>query len=128
MLLVLLFGKYTSGLHPTCIAKSDLRAPFSELYGRRLPVVISAFGYGIFSIGVATAANLQTVLICRFFAGLFGSCPLAVVAAIFADMYNNEVRGLAISAFSATVFMGPLLSPFVGGFITQSYLGWRVSQ
>jgi hypothetical protein len=32
----------------------------------------------------------QTVLICRFFDGLFGSCPLAVVAAIFADMYSNE--------------------------------------
>ena len=67
----------------------------------------------------------QTVLICRFFDGLFGSCPLAVVAAIFADMYSNETRGLAIACFSATVFMGPLLAPFVGGFITISYLGWR---
>ncbi|KAG0650800.1 putative transporter [Hyphodiscus hymeniophilus] len=102
-----------------------LWAPMSELYGRRLPIVIASFGFGIFAIGVATAANVQTVMICRFFNGLFGSCPLAVVAAIFADMYNNETRGLAISCFSATVFMGPLLAPFVGGFITDSYLGWR---
>ena len=47
--------------------------------------------------------------------------PLAVVAAIFADIYNNETRGLAISCFSATVFMGPLLAPFIGGFIAESY-------
>ena len=100
-------------------------APMSELYGRRLPIVIASFGFGIFAIGVATAQNVQTVMICRFFDGLFGSCPLAVVAAIFADIYNNETRGLAISCFSATVFMGPLLAPFVGGFITESYLGWR---
>jgi DHA1 family multidrug resistance protein-like MFS transporter len=67
----------------------------------------------------------HTALICRFFDGLFGSCPLAVVAAIFADMYSNETRGLAIACFLDTVFMGPLLTPFVGSFITISYLGWR---
>ena len=40
-------------------------------------------------------------------------------------MYSNETCGLAIAGFSATVFMGPLLAPFVGGFISISYLGWR---
>ncbi|KAF2707952.1 MFS general substrate transporter [Pleomassaria siparia CBS 279.74] len=102
-----------------------LWAPLSELYGRRLPILISAFGFAIFSIAVAVGKDLQTVLICRFFAGLFGSCPLAVVAAVFADIYSNELRGLAIAVFSAMVFMGPLLAPFIGGFITSSSLGWR---
>lgn len=64
-------------------------------------------------------------MICRFFAGLFGSSPLAIVAAVFADMFSNELRGLAVAVFSATVFMGPLLAPFIGGFITESFLGWR---
>jgi DHA1 family multidrug resistance protein-like MFS transporter len=100
-------------------------APMSELYGRRLPIVISSFGFGVFAIAVATAMNIQTVMICRFFCGLFGSCPLTVVAAVFADIYSNEVRGLAVGSFSATVFMGPMLAPFVGGFIEMSYLGWR---
>lgn len=40
-------------------------------------------------------------------------------------MFNNRIRGLAIAVFSACVFMGPLLAPFIGGFITDSYLGWR---
>tara|TARA_R110002003_G_scaffold3360_3_gene25201 strand:- start:1209 stop:1853 length:645 start_codon:yes stop_codon:yes gene_type:complete len=74
---------------------------------------------------VAVGKDLQTILICRFFAGLFGSSPLAIVAAVFADMFNNKLRGLAVAVFSATVFMGPLLAPFIGGFITTSYLGWR---
>jgi DHA1 family multidrug resistance protein-like MFS transporter len=64
-------------------------------------------------------------MLCRFFAGLFGSSPLAIVAAVFADMFNNSHRGLAVAVFSATVFMGPLLAPFIGGFITSSSLGWR---
>ncbi|KAI9669964.1 MAG: hypothetical protein M1831_007000 [Alyxoria varia] len=100
-------------------------APISELYGRRIPILIGSFGFGVFSIAVAVAKDLQTIMICRFFGGLFGSCPLAVVAAIFTDMFSNKLRGLAIAVFSATVFMGPLLAPFVGGFITTSYLGWR---
>lgn len=73
----------------------------------------------------ATAMDFQTLMICRFFAGIFASCPLAVVGGAFADIFGNETRGTAIAAFSAMVFLGPLISPIVGGFITQSYLGWR---
>ncbi|CAK7217044.1 hypothetical protein SBRCBS47491_003028 [Sporothrix bragantina] len=102
-----------------------LWAPLSELKGRRLPINISMFGFTLFSFAVATGKDLQTVLICRFFAGFFGACPLAVVAAIFSDMFNNRTRGIAITIFSIAVFAGPLLGPFIGGFITESYLGWR---
>ncbi|KAL1901411.1 hypothetical protein Sste5346_001816 [Sporothrix stenoceras] len=102
-----------------------LWAPLSELKGRRLPINISMFGFMLFSFAVATAKDLQTVLICRFFAGFFGACPLAVVAAIFSDMFDNRTRGIAITIFSIAVFAGPLLGPFIGGFITESYLGWR---
>ncbi|KAJ4307006.1 hypothetical protein N0V88_000380 [Collariella sp. IMI 366227] len=102
-----------------------LWAPLSELKGRRLPLVISMFGFSIFNISNAVAKDLQTVLITRFFAGFFGACPLAVVAAVFSDMFDNRTRGIAMTVFSMTVFTGPLLAPFIGGFITESYLGWR---
>ena len=84
------------------------------------------FGFSIFSIGSAVGKDLQTVLICRFFGGVFGSCPLAVVAAVFSDMFNNRTRGLAVTVFSMTVFTGPLLAPFIGGFtVMNNHLGWR---
>ena len=102
-----------------------LWAPLSELKGRKLPIVLAMFGFTVFQAGVATAKDLQTVLLCRFFGGLFGACPLAVVAAVFSDMFNNRTRGLAITVFSMMVFTGPLLAPFIGGFIVDSYLGWR---
>ncbi|KAF1841044.1 major facilitator superfamily [Cucurbitaria berberidis CBS 394.84] len=102
-----------------------LWAPFSELKGRRLPLVIASFGFSVFNIAVATGKDLQTVLICRFFSGFFGACPLTCVAAVFSDMFNNATRGMAITIFSMTVFTGPLLAPFIGGFIVMSDLGWR---
>ncbi|KAL9098517.1 MAG: hypothetical protein Q9187_009646, partial [Circinaria calcarea] len=100
-------------------------APLSELKGRKLPLVLGMFGFSIFQLGVATGKDLQTVLLCRFFGGLFGASPLAIVAAVFSDMFDNKTRGLAITVFSMTVFSGPLLAPFIGGFIIESYLGWR---
>lgn len=102
-----------------------LWAPLSELEGRRLPILISMFGFTIFQFAVATAKDLQTIMLCRFFGGVFGASPLAVVAAVFSDMFNNRLRGLAVTLFSMTVFTGPLLAPFIGGFIVDSYLGWR---
>ncbi|KAH6683221.1 MFS multidrug transporter-like protein [Halenospora varia] len=100
-------------------------APLSELRGRRLPLVVSMFGFSIFQVAVAVGKDLQTILICRFWGGIFGAAPLAVVAAVFSDMFDNRTRGLAITVFSMTVFCGPLLAPFIGGFIVESYLGWR---
>lgn len=79
--------------------------------------------------GAATGKDLQTVLLCRFFGGAFGSCPLAVVAAVFSDMFDNRSRGLAITVFSMTVFTGPLMAPFIGGFILiNPHMGWRWTQ
>lgn len=100
-------------------------APLSELKGRRLGIIVAMLGFGIFNTAVAVSKDLQTLMICRFFCGIFGSSPLAVVAAVFSDIYDNRTRGVAIAFFSSTVFLGPLVAPFIGGFINMSYLGWR---
>lgn len=100
-------------------------APMSELSGRRWPLLIGLFGYSIFAVACATAKDTQTLMLCRFFSGFFSASPLAIVPACFADLYNNATRGIAISIFAMAVFVGPFASPFTGGFITMSYLGWR---
>lgn len=102
-----------------------LFSPLSELRGRRMPILVAVFGFTLFQFAVATAKDLQTVIICRFFGGFFGACPIAVVAAVFSDIYGNRNRGLAITFFTMMVFTGPLFAPFIGGFIVESYLGWR---
>lgn len=100
-------------------------APASELYGRRWPLTAGIVGYSIFTIGTATAKDVQTIMLTRFFAGVFAAAPLAIVPASFADIYSNRARGVAIAMFAMMVFVGPFASPFIGGFITMSYLGWR---
>ncbi|KXG47017.1 Major facilitator superfamily domain, general substrate transporter [Penicillium griseofulvum] len=100
-------------------------APSSELRGRKWPLTVGMLGGGIFTIACAVSKNIQTLIICRFFAGMFGASQLTVVPGVLADLYNNTTRGAAISLYALTVFVGPFMAPFVGGFIASSYLGWR---
>lgn len=73
--------------------------PLSELYGRKVVMVPSCLGYVCFSFAVATAKDIQTIMICRFFAGLIGAAPLVVVPASIADMYGAAKRGQAMAIF-----------------------------
>lgn len=100
-------------------------SPLSELYGRKLPMVLSTFLATCFFFASATSTNLQTLLITRFFSGATGSAPLTTGAAALSDIYDNLSRGIAVDIFAVTIFFGPMVAPIAGGFIVESYLGWR---
>jgi len=102
--------------------------PMSEHYGRRIPLFLGFSIFIIFQIPVAVAQNLETIMLCRFFGCFFGSAPLAVVGGSLADFWDPLNRGVAVSIFTGATFGGPVMGPIVGGFITQSHLGWRWTQ
>lgn len=102
-----------------------LWGPFSELYGRKRPLFFGYFLFIIFQIPVAVARNVETIMLSRFFIGFFGSAPLAIVGGTLADIWNPVDRGVAMASFAGATFGGPTLGPILGGFIVESYLGWR---
>ncbi|MCJ1316777.1 Citrinin biosynthesis cluster MFS transporter mrr1 [Xylographa vitiligo] len=102
--------------------------PFSELYGRTIPLFTGYIIMGILQIPVAVATNVETIMITRFLGGVFGCAPLAIVGGALADFWGPVDRGVAVAMFSAATFIGPVAGPIMGGFITQSYLGWRWTQ
>ena len=99
--------------------------PLSELYGRKPPLFFGFFCFAIFQIPVAVAQNVETIMLCRFLGGFFGSAPLAIVGGALADFWGPVDRGFALGLFSGATFIGPVAGPIGGGFITMSYLGWR---
>lgn len=101
-------------------------APFSELKGRRIPFTFSMFGFTVFSFATAASKDLQTTLICRFFAGFFGACSLTLSGAVCSDMLSPKTYTVGMVGFCVAVFAGPLLAPSIGGFIVMNEdLGWR---
>jgi MFS family permease len=88
-----------------------LWAPLSEVYGRKVAVLIPYFTSAIFSLGTATAKDIQTVCITRFFAGFFGSAPITNTGGVLNDLYAPDKRGLAMVGYAMAVVGGPTLGP-----------------
>ncbi|PYH93834.1 MFS general substrate transporter [Aspergillus ellipticus CBS 707.79] len=100
--------------------------PLSERIGRKIPITIGVTLFATFCIPIAVAQNYYTILISRFFSGLFGSAAMAVTGGAIADIWPDPIiRGVGMDIFILTGFFGPIIGPIIGNFITQSYLGWR---
>ncbi|KAL4777216.1 major facilitator superfamily domain-containing protein [Aspergillus nidulans var. acristatus] len=102
-----------------------LFGPLSELYGRKRPLMAGYAVFVVFQIPVGVARNIETLILCRFIGGVAASGPLSIAGGYFADFFDPVQRGLALAVFSGTTLVGPIIGPILGGFITQSYLGWR---
>ncbi|KAI0248053.1 MFS polyamine transporter [Lactifluus subvellereus] len=99
--------------------------PGSELIGRR-PIFLGTLAtYTLFHIGQARANDMTTLLVTRFLCGFFAVAPLTNSTGVIADIWDPVNRGIATSVFASAVFLGPVLGPVVGSFITTSSLGWR---
>lgn len=99
--------------------------PGSELFGRKPMFLITLVCYTILHLGQALAPNIETLLATRFLSGFFAVSPLTNCGGLIFDIWDPIRRGMATNLFVAGVFIGPVLGPIVGGFITMSYLGWR---
>jgi MFS family permease len=78
-------------------------------YGRKPAVLAPYFIAACFSFGNATAKDIQTILITRFFAGLFGSAPVTNTGGVLGDIWAPQQRGMAIVGYAFAVVGGPTL-------------------
>ena len=96
----------------------------SDRYGRR-PVLLS--GLGLFLIGSvlsAIAPTPLTLVLGRLIQAIGAGCALTLVRAIARDAYRAEQLVKAIAYLTMFGTLGPMVSPFIGGLLTDSF-GWR---
>ncbi|KAF9481756.1 MFS polyamine transporter [Pholiota conissans] len=99
--------------------------PGSEVVGRKPIFVIAMSGYTLFILGQALAQNVETMMVTRFFSGLFAVAPLTNAGGVIVDIWPAVGRGPATSLFTASVFLGPVLGPIISGYIVDSHASWR---
>lgn len=103
-----------------------LWAPLSEVYGRRPAVLTPMFVAICFSFGTATAKDLQTVMLTRFFGAFFASAPVTNTGGVLGDLFSPAHRGIAMAGYALAVVGGPTLGPIVSAAAVQAPgLGWR---
>ena len=80
--------------------------------------------FTIFNLACAVAPNWPAFVVFRLFVGINAACPITVVAGLYADIFSDATpRGRAMAVFMASTIFGPLISPFMGGFV--STVSWR---
>lgn len=89
-----------------------LWAPLSEVYGRRVAVLVPMFVGACFSFGSAVAKDLQTLMITRFFGAFFSSAPVTNTGGVLGDLYDPTWRGIAMAGYAMAVVGGPCLGKF----------------
>lgn len=99
--------------------------PISGFYGRKVPLFLGSFGLMLFMFACATAKDWQTIVLCRFFQGVFGASSLSVGPSVAGDAFTSHSRGSSLTIVTFCVIAGPMIAPIVGAYITQSFLGWR---
>lgn len=98
--------------------------PLSEMFGRVIVLQTANLFFLVFNLGCGFAQTEAQLLVCRFFAGLGGSAPLALGGGVLSDLYIPEERGRAISLYSLAPLLGPAIGPVAGGFIAEN-TSWR---
>lgn len=99
--------------------------PLSEAFGRNQIYITTFPLFCIWIMASALAPNIGAHLVFRFFAGLSGSTPLTTAGGTLADLLNGEQRGKLFPYFAYVAFVGPMLSPVIGGYVGQSGISWR---
>ncbi|KAL2220918.1 major facilitator superfamily domain-containing protein [Thermoascus aurantiacus ATCC 26904] len=100
--------------------------PLSEFYGRKRPLLITFILFNIFTLACAVARTFTSFLIFRLFNGIMASAPIAIVGGLYADVHNDPTkRGRTMAYFMACTTFGPIVGPWVSGFV--SVVSWRWS-
>jgi DHA1 family bicyclomycin/chloramphenicol resistance-like MFS transporter len=96
----------------------------SDRYGRR-PMLLS--GLSLFLTGSVVSAMAETanaLLLGRLIQAIGAGCALTLVRAIARDAYRAEQLVKAIAYLTMFGTLGPMVSPFIGGLLTDMF-GWR---
>jgi multidrug resistance protein len=78
----------------------------------------------VWQIGCALSKNIETLIVCRLFAGIGGSACITLGAGVVADMFQREKRGMATSIWSMGPLIGPVVGPIAGGFLGEQ-VSWQ---
>lgn len=113
-------GEAGVGLLLTVFAATRLAADFVagnllDRFGERTMAAVGAAIVGLSSIGAGAAPNYPALVVLRGLGGVGSAFFLGALMAHLIGMVSAEERGRAMSVFQATLGIGFLLGPVVGG-------------
>ncbi|MBD1543553.1 multidrug effflux MFS transporter [Arthrobacter sp. IA7] len=98
--------------------------PFSDRFGRRLPLVIGISLHVVFSLLCSLTPNIETLTGLRVVQGFFNAAAAVVALAVIRDRFVGSAAAQLLSRLMLVIGVAPLLAPTVGQAIAGLW-DWR---
>ena len=108
------------------IVVTPLTAWLGRMLGMRRFLLIAAGLFTAFSMMCGLAGDLTTMILGRTGQGLAGGTLIPTALTIIATRLPPKQQPMGVSIFGATVLLGPVSGPLLGGWITET-ISWRYS-
>jgi MFS transporter, DHA1 family, multidrug resistance protein len=98
--------------------------PFSDRFGRRLPLVIGISLHVAISLLCSLTPNIETLTGLRVLQGFFNAAAAVVALAVIRDRFVGSAAAQLLSRLMLVIGVAPLLAPTVGQAIAGAW-NWR---
>ncbi|WP_447951712.1 multidrug effflux MFS transporter [Chryseobacterium koreense] len=89
--------------------------PFSDRFGRKMPLILGLLLFIIGSVGCALSQNIFQMIFCRVIQA-FGACVGPMLArAMVRDMYGRTKAAETLSTLMLIMAVAPIIGPLIGG-------------
>lgn len=106
-------------------------APLSEVFGRKIGVLIPFFISSLFAFTTAIAYNVPSIMISRFLSGFFAGAPIVSAGGVLSDLWDPSYRGAAFALYACFVANGASFGPVISSLLihsNESKSSWRIPQ
>lgn len=121
------FGAYTSltwvvtAYLITTTITTPIAGKFSDLFGRRLILLIGVAIFGLGSLLSGMSANIDQLIIFRALQGIGGGIITANAFTIVGDLFAARERGKWQGLIGAVFGIASVIGPLLGGFLTEAH-------
>src|ERR1700752_395676 len=97
----------------------------SDIYGRRVMIIVSLSLFVVGSVLCAVAPNMPILILARGLQSLGGGGIMPVVQTVISDVISPRERGQYQAYFSSVWMVGGILGPVIGGVFAE-HLHWSM--
>lgn len=94
--------------------------PFSDVYGRKLPLRAGLIIYIICSICCMLTGSFLLFLLFRFIQGLAGSACQVISRSLVNDIYGDRSAAHVFTILQILMGISPILAPMIGGMLAEA--------
>jgi MFS transporter, DHA1 family, multidrug resistance protein len=98
--------------------------PWSDVVGRRRPLLVALTAHGLMSLLCAVAPSIELLIVTRALQGLCGAAVAVVAMATVRDLFSGVRAAQLLSRLILVLGIAPIVAPSVGSALLQ-WTSWR---